>query len=179
MTQALAGSPPDSLPLSAMKEQFSLGYVHMVASAAGCSIKHHATDYDGVDITIVSSADYETFWGPQFELQMKCTSQRSVIRPGSVAWRLEAKPFRKLTNKNRYIPAYLGILVVPGDPETWLEQDQEKLLTRSRMYWQAAAMLGEVDGDADTKTVHLPRSNLFDVPQLRHIMASIGNGNGG
>ncbi len=167
------------LPLSAMKEQFSLGYVHMVASAAGFSIKSHSTDYDGVDITIVSSAEYETYYSPQFELQVKCTSQRNVIRQASVAWQLEAKPFRKLTNKKRYIPAYLGVLVVPGDPETWLEQDQEKLLTRSRMYWQAAAMLGEIDGDAGAKTVHLPRSNLFDVPQLRHIMASMGNGDGG
>ena len=58
---------------------------------------------------------------------------------------MEAGPFRKLTNKKRYIPAYLGVLVVPGDPETWLEQDQEKLLTRSRMYWQAASLLGEID----------------------------------
>ena len=47
MARVLADSPPRSLPLSAMKEQFSLGYVHMVASAAGFSIKNHATDYDG------------------------------------------------------------------------------------------------------------------------------------
>jgi hypothetical protein len=179
MTQALAGSPPDSLPLSAMKEQFSLGYVHMVTSAAGFSIKSHATDYDGVDITIVSSAEYETYYSPQFELQVKCTSQRSALRPASIAWQLDAGPFRKLTSSKRYVPAYLGVLVVPGDPETWLEQDQEKLLTRSRMYWQAAAMLGQIEGDAHHKTVHLPRSNLFDVPQLRHIMASIGNADGG
>ena len=81
MAHALIGTPPDSLPVSAMKEQFSLGYVHMVASAAGFSIKSHGTDYDGVDVTIFSSAEYETYYGPQFELQVKCTSQRSVVRP--------------------------------------------------------------------------------------------------
>jgi len=179
MAHALAGTQPDSLPLSAMKEQFSLGYVHMVASAAGFSIKTHSTDYDGVDVTIVSSADYEIYYCPQFELQVKCTSQRSVVRQHSIAWSLDAGPFRKLTNKKRFIPAYLGVLVVPGDPETWLEQDQEKLLTRSRMYWQAASLLGEIDGDADTKTVHLPLGNLFDVPHLRHIMESMGDEDGG
>jgi hypothetical protein len=178
MARPLAGAPPDSLPLSAMKEQFSLGYVHMVASAAGYSIKHHGTDYDGVDLTIFSSADHETFYCPQFELQVKCTSQATVMRGESVAWRMKAGPFRKLASKKRYIPAYLGVLVVPSDPGTWLEQDQEKLLTRSRMYWQAGALLGELDGDADSKTVHLPLTNLLDVSQLRRIMESLGDGGG-
>lgn len=179
MAHAFTGTQPDSLPLSAMKEQFSLGYVHMVASAAGFSIKSHGTDYDGVDVTIFSSAEYETFYCPQFELQVKCTSQRNVVRQDSIAWSLDAGPFRKLTNKKRFIPAYLGVLVVPGDPETWLEQDQEKLLTRSRMYWQAASLLGEIDGDADTKTVHLPLGNLFDVPHLRSIMETMGDEDAG
>jgi hypothetical protein len=175
MVRALAEPPPDSLPLSAMKEQFSLGYLHMVVSAAGFSIKNHNTDYDGVDVTIFSSAEYKTFYCPQFDLQVKCTSQHSALRDGGVTWRMEAGPFRKLTNKKRFIPAYLGILVVPGDPEAWLEQDQEKLLTRSRMYWQEAALLGEITDGADSKTVRLPRSNLLDVPQLRHIMGHMGN----
>lgn len=176
MARVLAGSPLESLPLSAMKEQFSLGYVHMVASAAGFSIKNHGTDYDGVDVTIFSSAEYETYYCPQFELQVKCTSQRGVVSQGEVLWRMDARPFHKLTSRKRFIPAYLGVLVVPGDPETWLEQDQEKLLTRSRMYWQTAALLGEIDGDADSKTVRLPRTNLFDVPHLRQIMESMGDG---
>jgi hypothetical protein len=176
MARVLAGSPPQSLPLSAMKEQFSLGYVHMVASAAGFSIKSHATDYDGVDITIFSSAEYETYYCPQFELQVKCTSQRSVVQPQGIAWQMEARPFRKLTSRKRFIPAYLGVLIIPGDPETWLEQDQERLLTRSRMYWQQATRLGEIGGTAGSKTVHLPLTNLFDVPQLRRIMESIGDG---
>src|SRR4051794_10018475 len=66
------------LPHSARQEQFSIAFVHMVASAAGCSIKHHSTDYDGVDITIASSAQYETVFGPQFELQLKCTTQQHL-----------------------------------------------------------------------------------------------------
>ncbi|HYB15764.1 MAG TPA: DUF4365 domain-containing protein [Streptosporangiaceae bacterium] len=56
-----------------MKQQFSLAFVHMVASAAGCSIKQHSTDYDGVDITI-TRPEYETHYGPQIELQVKCTA---------------------------------------------------------------------------------------------------------
>ena len=86
MASVLVSSSTESLPLSAMKEQFSLGYVHMVASAAGFSIKTHNTDYDGVDVTIFSSAEYKIYYCPEFELQVKCTSQRSVVRQTRIAW---------------------------------------------------------------------------------------------
>lgn len=172
----LAGDPLDELPSSIKKEQFSRAYVHLVASAAGFSIRSHATDVDGVDITVVSSAQYETRYCPQFDLQLKCTSQRDIFRDEYATWRMEAGPFRRLTNPKRYIPAYLAVLVVPADPELWLDQDEDRLITASRMYWQRAADLGELREGQQTKTVYLPRSNLFDVPQLRGIMKSIGEG---
>jgi hypothetical protein len=68
------------------------------------------------------------------------------------------------------------VLVVPVDPELWLHQDEARLLTSSRMYWQSAADLGEIGDGQQTKTVYLPKSNLFDLPQLRGIMKTIGEG---
>ncbi|MBO2458126.1 DUF4365 domain-containing protein [Actinomadura violacea] len=164
------------LPLSEMKQQVSLAYVHMVAAAAGCWLKPHTTDYDGVDITVASSEDHELFFGPQFELQLKCTSQRNVVRDDHIAWSMEGKPYRKLTNPKRYLPAFLGILVVPEDPSLWLEQDEQSLLSRSALYWQSAAALETIGEDAQSKTVRVPRSNLFDVPQLLGIMKTLGEG---
>jgi hypothetical protein len=176
MTSARPGDPLDELPLSEKKQQFSLGFVQMVVAAAGCYVKEHKTDYDGVDITIVSSAEYETFYCPQFELQLKCTSQADIVRETDVVWCMKAGPFRRLTNKKRFCPAYLGVLVVPVDPDAWLTQDETRLITESRLYWERAADLGEISDGAATKTVSLPRSNLFDVAQLRDIMKTIGDG---
>ena len=68
---------------------------------------------------------------------------------------------------------------MPADPSTWLEQDETGLLTSSRMYWEEAARLGAVDDGAATKTVYLPRRNLFDVDSLRAIMKKIGDGGEG
>ncbi|GGN29321.1 hypothetical protein GCM10011609_86250 [Lentzea pudingi] len=85
------------LPKTASQEQFSLAFVQMVAAAAGCSIKSHSTDYDGVDITIVSSETYKNFFGPQFELQVKCTTQQRYLTEQHLAWPMKAKPFTKLT----------------------------------------------------------------------------------
>jgi hypothetical protein len=117
------------LPMSARQEQFSLAFVQMVAAAAGCSIKTHATDYDGVDITIASSSSYEKFYCPQFELQLKCTTQHRYLAADHLAWPMKAKPFVKLTRPDRFIPAYLGVLLIPDKFATWLDQDDERLLT--------------------------------------------------
>lgn len=176
MTPVRPGDPLDELPLSEKKQQFSLAYVQLVVAAAGFYVKDPKTDYDGVDITIVSSAEYDRFYSPQFELQVKCTSQTDIVRQEDAVWRMEAGPFRRLTNKKRFCPAYLGVLVVPADPAAWLVQDETHLITESRMYWARAADLGEIRDDAASITVHLPRSNLFDVAQLRDIMRTIGDG---
>jgi hypothetical protein len=166
----------DGLPLNERKQQFSLAYVRIVAAAAGFWIKCHDADYDGVDITIASSSNYQMFYGPEFELQVKCTSRDNLTRPEHLVWIMDAKPYRKLTNRKRYLPAFLGVLVVPEDANAWLDQDEERMLTRSRMYWQRAADLEELGDDQATKSVYLPRSNLFDVVQLCGIMKTIGDG---
>jgi hypothetical protein len=167
------------LPITAREEHFSLAFLRMIVYEAGCSIKTHETDYDGVDVTIVSSARYDRWIAPQFELQMKCTTQRNYLKADHMAWRMKAKPFRKLTAGPRYIPAYLGVLVIPEAPEPWLSVDDDRLMTKSRMYWQAASEIATFQELGDTRTVHLPRGNLFERDQLLGIMRAIGDDEGG
>jgi hypothetical protein len=176
-TEVVSAAPPiGGLPLTEMKQQFSLAFVNLVVAAAGCWIKCHSTDCDGVDITIASSAEYKTYYGPEFELQVKCTSRGDLLRSDYLAWTMEAGPYRKLINPKRYLPAYLGVLVVPEDVDTWLKQDEDRLITRSRMYWRRATGLEDLSPGQGSKTVRIPRSNLFDVARLRDIMRTIGEG---
>lgn len=129
-----------------------------------------------MDITIASSVEYATYQGAEFELQVKCTAQQDLRRTDVMAWTMKAKPYSKLTSPKRYIPTYLGVLLVPEDPDSWLDQDEDRLLTNSRMYWAKASDLVPVSQDTESRTVHIPRNNLFDVPQLLGIMKSIGEG---
>ncbi|MFE3667104.1 DUF4365 domain-containing protein [Streptomyces sp. NPDC059164] len=163
------------VPITALQEHFSVSFTRMIAYAAGCSIKPHETDYEGVDITIVSSAEYRGYYGPQFELQLKCTYQESLLKDDSMTWRMKAKPFRKLTRRNRYIPAYLGVLLIPREPEPWLRTDEWGLFTRSRMFWESADNLRYDGPIKEYHTVHLPRRNLFTGEQLLGIMKTIGD----
>ncbi|RBQ14653.1 DUF4365 domain-containing protein [Spongiactinospora rosea] len=150
----------------------------MVVTAAGCWIKDHRTDVDGVDITIASSAEYETWYGPEFELQLKCTAQQDLLKDDHIVWQMKAEPLRKLINPKRFTPALLGVLLVPEDAGSWLNQSEEQLLLEGGMYWEYAAKLGEIPEGQGSKTVHLPRSNLFDVERLLGIMRTIGDGGG-
>ncbi|WP_078900729.1 DUF4365 domain-containing protein [Streptomyces sp. SBT349] len=167
------------LPMTARQEHFSLAFTRMVAYVAGCAVKTHETDYEGVDITITSSADYKRFYGAEFDLQLKCTTQKRYLASTHMAWPMKVKPYRKLIRPNRFIPAYLGVLLLPEDAEEWLSVDEDRLITESRMYWQAASRLEPDDGVHETKTVYLPRANLFDGRRLLEIMANIGDDGGG
>ena len=164
------------LPMTARQEQFSLAFVKMITAAAGCSIKSHETDYDGVDITIASSTEYSTYYCPEFELQLKCTTQQDLLRDTCLSWKMERGPFLKLTHGKRYNEVFLGVLLIPRDDEPLLRTDEEQLITRSRMYWQHAKLLGEIGDGAASKTVHLPRTNLFEVASLQSTMQRVGEG---
>ncbi|MEV6311494.1 DUF4365 domain-containing protein [Streptomyces sp. NPDC051840] len=168
------------LPMTARQEHFSIAFTRMITYEAGCSIKTHEVDYEGVDITLVSSASYLTYYGPQFELQLKCTTQASrYLKDDHMAWPMKAKPFRKLTQPNRYLRAYLGVLVLPREPKSWLSVTEDGLLTESCMYWESADKLRVDDEIGDSHTVHLPRRNLFVREQLLGIMNEIGDAEGG
>jgi hypothetical protein len=161
-----------------MKQQFSLAYVRLVVATVGFTINVQETDYDGVDLEIVAPGDQGWAWSPRFDLQVKCTSQAGVVGPETVAWRMEAGPFRKLINPRRVVPAYLAVMVVPEDPKSWLEREDDWLGINADMYWARAANLGDIADGAATKTVHIPTGNLFDVSQLRSIMEAVGRDGG-
>ncbi|ELP65856.1 DUF4365 domain-containing protein [Streptomyces sp. WI04-05B] len=170
------------LPMSAREEQISLAFTRMITYAAGCAVKTHDTDYEGVDLTITSSVEYKRILGPQFDLQLKATIQHGRLTDEHLAWPMKVKPYRKLVRGNdgkRHIPAYLGVLLLPEDATRWVDVDENRLITESRMFWQAASEFPGETTSESTHTVHLPRSNLFTVEQLLRIMENIGNNEGG
>ncbi|MFE5332200.1 DUF4365 domain-containing protein [Embleya sp. NPDC056575] len=167
------------LPMTAREEQISLAFTRMITYAAGCAVKTHDTDYEGVDLTIASSVEYKRILGPQFDLQLKATIQHKLLTDERMAWPMKVKPFRKLVRGNdgkRHIPAYLGVLVLPEDASEWVVVDENRLITESRMFWQAASAFPGGTASKLTQTVHLPRRNLFTVEQLLGIMETIGEG---
>jgi hypothetical protein len=167
------------LPMTARQEQLSLAFVRMITYEAGCAVKTHDTDYDGVDITLTSSAQYAVWYGAEFELQLKATTQQRYLRDDHLAWPMKRKPYQKLTKQNRYNRAYLGVLLLPPEAEKWLVVEPRRLIFEGRMFWEAASAFDQIADGVEEKTVHLPRSNVFDREQLLGIMKTIGDGEEG
>jgi hypothetical protein len=172
MTLATSHDLPDgSLPLSAMKEELSVSYVHMLSSATGLTLGEWSQDYDCRDVTLSSSVDYSPdLYGPRIDIQLKCTGQESVDRADTIAWSLDSRAYHKMSRRNRSIPALFCVLVAPPLAGHWLESNQQGLLARSHMYWLWGHTFPPQEEDQRTQTVHLPKTNLLTPRSLLELM---------
>lgn len=155
--------PAGSIPTSAMKEEISRAYVHMVASAAGLTLGTWGTDYDGIDVTLRSKVDFGGIsgcLGSELDLQLKCTGQESAVRDETVAWSLDARTAEILRATHRYSLGVFCVMVVPQDPGFWLHHSTEGILARSQMYWIRGQDIPS-PGENNSVTVHLPKTNIF------------------
>jgi hypothetical protein len=172
--------PDESLPVSTMKELLSLAYAKMLAAAAGCTVASYNADHDAVDISIRSSAEFSYRAIPQVDIQLKCTGQQDVVHENHVAWRIDERTHGKLTNAKRQSPVILAVLVVPHDHNSWLDLDEERLLTKSIMYWVSGR---DIDPDypagQEKMTVQLPKANQLTRASLLGILQAIGEGSPG
>jgi hypothetical protein len=172
MTLALSHEVPEgSLPVSAMKEEISVAYVHMLASACGLTAGQWTQDYDCKDVTLSSSVDYYPHqYGPKIDIQLKCSGQESIERKDTIAWSLDSPAYDKMSRRNRSTPALFCVLVVPPEVGHWLRADEEGLLARSHMYWKWGHELPPRKKNQESQTVHLPKSNVLTPPSLLELM---------
>ncbi len=155
------------------REQLSVAYVHAVTTAARCALEEIKVDYQTVDATINQTAPHQFYDKSKLDVQLKCTS-RDILKSDHVAYSLEEKYYDELRSTRRYNPIILIVLIVPPTLEEWLVQEEEGLRLHRAAYWMS--LRGEPEIDRRSTTVHIPRSNIFNVEQLLDIMTRIGNG---
>ncbi|WP_182976880.1 DUF4365 domain-containing protein [Arthrobacter cheniae] len=174
MTMTVTHAVPDgSLPQSAMQEEISKAYVHMVASAAGLTLLDWKTDYAGIDVTVKSLVDYQCVGGyqPQFDLQLKCTYQDNNSAAGDTfSWSVDGPTHRKVTHPNRSVPATFAVMVIPEEPGVWLSHNKEGVLARSHMYWLRGSDFPELPAGQKSKTLTLPKTNLMTASAMLMLM---------
>jgi hypothetical protein len=158
--------PVGSLPLSAMKEELSMAYIHMLASATGLTLGTWSQDYDCKDTTLSSRVDYPDLMNAGIDIQLKCTGREDVVRKDVIAWSLDPRTVNIMTNQKRSHPTMLCVLIAPPEAEYWLESSVDGLLARSHMYWLWGHQMPAAILTQDTQTVHLPRVNLLTPASL-------------
>ncbi|QTI88997.1 DUF4365 domain-containing protein [Streptomyces sp. AgN23] len=174
-------APLRALPLNAVKERVSLARLELVVSAAGFHLRDPRADYDAIDVVIASSAEYEQYYAPSLETQMKCTTSPHVARrrtDGSLSFSLDGESYRKLSNPKRYSAALFVALVLPGtdDPAAWAVQTEDGLYSPGVLLWSNPKKWPPLPSAQKSGTVPLRTMDVLDVSQLQGIMKSVGDG---
>jgi len=143
------------------KEQFSLAFVHAVATRAGCTIADWKVDKDGVDVTLRQG-------GRMVDLQMKCTCVPRVTQAG-YSFPLDTKTYDKLRDAERSAPGYLGLVIAPENIEDWIDHRPEEILMACHGYW---AKIQDRSDPAvgDTKSITLSSDNVLDAAAIRDML---------
>lgn len=163
--------PPDSLPLSDMKEELSMAYIHMLASSTGLTVGTWTKDFDCRDVTLSSSVDYSpNQYGPKIDIQLKASGREDISRPKSIAWSLDTRSYRKLSKRNRSTPSLFCVLRLPDDAGFWLRCDREGMLARSTMYWLWGHEFAPQKPNQKNQTVSIPKHNTLTPSSILELM---------
>lgn len=164
--------------ITSQKSEFSVAFIHAVASVAGYSFMGSPRiDDDSVDLVLGATRKHGTMRkAPRLDVQVKCTETDGGVGD-TLAYPLPMKNYDDLRVEDVHVPHILVVLCVPRDLEDWLHETAEQTAMRRVAYWCSLRGAPAVDND-HTKTVHLPRAQRFTVAALKQIMTRIGEGAG-
>lgn len=160
--------------ISARQEAFSRSYIRAVVSIAGCAVASPETDNDKVDLTVSSRVKGTKFTKPKIDIQAKCRlGDLSLTDP--ISYKLDMDTYDSLRDPMVANPRILVVVLVPELAELWAIQDETQLALRHCGYWLSLRGLDEVTGQ-ETKTIHIPRANVFTPHTLQAMMVHASNG---
>ena len=159
------------LDTAARKEMLSIAYVRAVAAQAGYAVSPgHCPDRDSVDLTVHAGGTMH----PSIDLQLKATTMLSHPQNGHFPFPLRIKNYDDLRDRT-LVPRLLVVLRLPEDERDWLEVTPERLALRRCAYWMTLRGLGETT-NAETITVYIPETNIFDTHQLSRLIEEVRAG---
>lgn len=154
-------------------EQFSRAYVAALAAQAGCNSARPEVDEDSVDLTL-SMKDISGCKRSRgkLEMQLKCTYAADRSKD-EIAFALSIKNYNDL-RADVIIPRLLVVVCVPKNCEDWTRQTEEQLCLHHCAYWLSLAGMPETS-NTRSKTVYIPRNQIFSVEFLREAMRRSAN----
>ena len=160
------------LPSEGREEALSKAYALAVAAAAGYTTAVHDYDRSGIDLLVQGGG----YLSPMLALQLKATISLRPLRAtdGSVfSFQLKAENYESLRLPTQ-IPRLLVVLDLPAEEGEWTTVTTEELVLRRCAYW--LSLNGFPESARVRPTVHIPKSQVFDVPGLQGLMERSRNG---
>ena len=152
------------------KEQFSIAYVHAVASAAGFALLDPRVDDDSIDLRITANKKFHVS-APELSLQLKCFDGADRSKE-TFSYFLKKKNYAELCGTDVTIARLLLVVCVPKDVTQWLDQQPNWLAMHHCGYWHSLRNEKPTE-NATGETVHIHTKNAFTVAELTRLMAMI------
>ena len=158
---------------NSQKEQFSVAYLHALASVAGLQLVRSVVDDDSVDVQLARSGNRS----PQLAIQLKCSSALS-LRTEDFSLRLKLKNYEDL-RRPTMVPRILVVVHCARVGGRVADGEEDQMILRHRAYW--LSLLGEEehapirpsDWQESKVTVRVPRGNLLTAARLQKMMDNI------
>jgi len=167
-----AGAPYGNLHSGHTKEQYSIAFVHALATRARCKIDTLSVDDEQVDLTIRQKATRLQYSRVCVDVQLKCTG-RDVVRDDGLHFSIKRKQYDGLRERG-IVKKILVALAVDVEFDNWMEFTPNDLLMRGSAYWIAVDGLPPIT--TQSTTLILPDANRFNVEQLLDMLHRIGTG---
>ena len=151
------------------QEALSIAYVRAVVAAAGYDISSTQHDLDSIDLIVHAGGNMR----PQIGLQLKATGTLAQDEKDHWPFPLKKKNYDDLRLEAQ-VPRYLVLFRMPETEADYVAISKDSLTLRHCAYW--LSLLGREEVDVQTKTVHVPKSNIFDVQGLRNLMKAARSG---
>ena len=161
------------LTIQNVESELSYAYLHAVASRAGiiCEYTTRHTDEAGVDAVLrvkgkLASDSILT----QFtvDVQLKASKKVPIENNNRYSFSLKGKNYNELRSTNTSAPQLLVVLFLPENAETWLDHNEDCLVSRRCAYW--ASIRGAEEIEKDSKTIYIPKGNVLSAYGLTALM---------
>lgn len=159
------------------KEEISKAYLHAVAAQCGYAVGKWSQDHGCLDVTVGAAASVGTghLARPKVDIQLKATTRQDLEHEGFISWVLDIDHYDAL-RAPAHVPHLLVVLLLPEDIDDSVEHTAEQLVLRRCAYWVRMTGMEEAEPGQKTKTVRLPKDQLFSPDALTSIMEKISRG---
>ncbi|NJL09522.1 MAG: DUF4365 domain-containing protein [Calothrix sp. SM1_7_51] len=156
------------------KEEFSYGYIKLLASISGLVVteSNRALDNAGIDINIKAPGEIKGVFSPNIDAQVKCTS-RDIVKYNILKYPLPIKNYRRLIGKSS-VPQILIIVTVPKEINDWLNITDGETLVKSCAYWISLKGWSATENQTNI-TVDIPTKNVLTPTVLKDQIETEGD----
>lgn len=169
-------SYPVPTPETERSEELSIAYVSAVAAHAGIKVESVSHKDHGTDMTFkrlrkrTIDNRYSDMDGIMVPCQIKSArfpEWRESKKDDTISYDLRAKNYNDLVNSTF---GFLVLMCLPATIDLWVLQDQECLRLYKCCYYWIPGLDDEETDHTRTKTIHIPREQLFTAETLASIV---------